>query len=188
MAEKVKIEFEVDAKTGDLIVLDKRIGKVGARLKKTKKAAKPDKTRVIICAGSGCLAYGTQTLIDSFKDEIEKQNLQDERAMVLKEARSRATEGMFLAASKLYKQAAKLSNKLGDFKAEELYNKNYHQFLQKERAAVLKDARNHAAEGRFQAAAQSYKQAAILSNKLGDRQEESQHNKKARQLLAKSKK
>ncbi len=42
-----------------------------------KKSVDPKKTQIIICAGSGCLAYGTQKLIDGFKAEIEQQNLQD---------------------------------------------------------------------------------------------------------------
>jgi len=63
--------------------------------------------------------------------EIEKQNLEDERAMVLKEARSRAAEGMYLAAAQLYKRAAKLSNKLNDSEAEVLYNNSYRKFLTK---------------------------------------------------------
>lgn len=35
----------------------------------------PNKPCVTICAGTGCLAYGTQKLIDGFRAEIEKQNL-----------------------------------------------------------------------------------------------------------------
>jgi NADH-quinone oxidoreductase subunit F len=35
----------------------------------------PNKPCVTICAGTGCLAYGTQKLIDNFKAEIEKRNL-----------------------------------------------------------------------------------------------------------------
>jgi len=37
----------------------------------------PDKTCITICAGTGCLAYGTQKLIDSFREEIVKRDLQD---------------------------------------------------------------------------------------------------------------
>jgi len=37
----------------------------------------PDKSCITICAGTGCLAYGTQKLVDSFNEEIEKQNLRD---------------------------------------------------------------------------------------------------------------
>ncbi|MCP4755315.1 MAG: NADH-quinone oxidoreductase subunit NuoF [Proteobacteria bacterium] len=36
-----------------------------------------EKTCITICAGTGCLAYGTQKVIDSFKDEIQKNNLTD---------------------------------------------------------------------------------------------------------------
>jgi NADH-quinone oxidoreductase subunit F len=42
-----------------------------------KEAVSPEKTQIIICAGSGCLAYGTQKLIDGFNAEIEQKNLQD---------------------------------------------------------------------------------------------------------------
>ncbi len=37
----------------------------------------PDKPCIAICAGTGCLAYGTQKLVDRFKEEIEARNLQD---------------------------------------------------------------------------------------------------------------
>jgi len=37
----------------------------------------PDKTCITICAGTGCLAYGTQKLIDSFAEEIRKRDLED---------------------------------------------------------------------------------------------------------------
>ena len=36
-----------------------------------------DKARITICAGTGCLAYGTQKLIDSFYSLIEEKALQD---------------------------------------------------------------------------------------------------------------
>lgn len=45
--------------------------------KEVKEAVNPNKPCIVICAGSGCLAYGTQKLIDGFREEIEKQNLQD---------------------------------------------------------------------------------------------------------------
>lgn len=35
----------------------------------------PEKPCITICAGTGCLAYGTQKIIDCFKAEIAKQNL-----------------------------------------------------------------------------------------------------------------
>ncbi|MFH0813571.1 MAG: NADH-quinone oxidoreductase subunit NuoF [Pseudomonadota bacterium] len=35
----------------------------------------PNKPCITICSGTGCLAYGTQKLVDRFKDEIEKQAL-----------------------------------------------------------------------------------------------------------------
>ena len=40
------------------------------------KARDPRKPRIVICAGTGCLAYGTQKLIDNFRAEIKKQNLE----------------------------------------------------------------------------------------------------------------
>ncbi len=36
-----------------------------------------DKTVITICAGTGCKASGSQDIIDAFKEEIDKQNLQD---------------------------------------------------------------------------------------------------------------
>jgi len=35
----------------------------------------PDKTCITICTGTGCLAYGTQKMVDSFRAEIDKRNL-----------------------------------------------------------------------------------------------------------------
>ena len=37
----------------------------------------PDKACVTICAGTGCLAYGTQKLIDNFNDEIKEKKLEE---------------------------------------------------------------------------------------------------------------
>lgn len=37
----------------------------------------PEKACITICAGTGCLAYGTQKLIDNFKDEISENKLED---------------------------------------------------------------------------------------------------------------
>ena len=37
----------------------------------------PEKPCITICAGTGCLAYGTQNLVDRFKAEVEQQNLKD---------------------------------------------------------------------------------------------------------------
>lgn len=37
----------------------------------------PNKPCITICAGSGCLAFGTQKLIDGFKAEVEAKNLSD---------------------------------------------------------------------------------------------------------------
>jgi len=39
--------------------------------------SEPEKTRVSICAGTGCLAYGCVRLIEVFKDEVAKQGLAD---------------------------------------------------------------------------------------------------------------
>ena len=43
---------------------------------KLRKARDPNKPCIVICAGTGCLAYGTQKLIDNFRDEIKKQKLE----------------------------------------------------------------------------------------------------------------
>ncbi len=37
----------------------------------------PKKTRVAICAGTGCLALGAQKVITTFKEELKKQGLED---------------------------------------------------------------------------------------------------------------
>ena len=42
---------------------------------KVKQGRDPNKPCITICGGTGCLAYGTQKLIDGFKAEIEKQKL-----------------------------------------------------------------------------------------------------------------
>ncbi len=48
-----------------------------AQLQETlRKGRDPNKPCITICAGTGCLAYGTQKLIDNFRQEIEKQKLQ----------------------------------------------------------------------------------------------------------------
>jgi len=44
---------------------------------KVKQGRDPNKPCITICAGTGCLAYGTQKLIDGFRTEIEKQKLTD---------------------------------------------------------------------------------------------------------------
>jgi NADH-quinone oxidoreductase subunit F len=41
-----------------------------------RKARDPKKPCIVICAGTGCLAYGTQKLIDNFRAEIKKRNLE----------------------------------------------------------------------------------------------------------------
>jgi NADH-quinone oxidoreductase subunit F len=40
------------------------------------KARDPKKPCIVICAGTGCLAYGTQKLIDNFRSEIATQKLE----------------------------------------------------------------------------------------------------------------
>ena len=45
--------------------------------KKFKAGRDPKKPSVTICGGTGCLAYGTQKLIDSFREELAKRNLTD---------------------------------------------------------------------------------------------------------------
>ncbi len=42
-----------------------------------KKRIDPDKPCIAICTGTGCMAYGTQKLVDRFKEEIKKRNLED---------------------------------------------------------------------------------------------------------------
>jgi NADH-quinone oxidoreductase subunit F len=37
----------------------------------------PEKPCIAICTGTGCLAYGTQKLVDNFKAEIENRNLKE---------------------------------------------------------------------------------------------------------------
>jgi NADH-quinone oxidoreductase subunit F len=44
---------------------------------KLQKARDPKKPTIVICAGTGCLAYGTQKLIDNFRAEIKKQDLEN---------------------------------------------------------------------------------------------------------------
>ena len=38
----------------------------------------PNKPCIAICTGTGCLAYGTQKLVDTFREEIAKRNLSDQ--------------------------------------------------------------------------------------------------------------
>jgi NADH:ubiquinone oxidoreductase subunit F (NADH-binding)/(2Fe-2S) ferredoxin/Pyruvate/2-oxoacid:ferredoxin oxidoreductase delta subunit len=42
-----------------------------------KQQAQTDKACITICTGTGCLAYGTQKLVDAFTDEIETRKLHD---------------------------------------------------------------------------------------------------------------
>ncbi len=43
-----------------------------------KQKAQSEKSCITICTGTGCLAYGTQKLVDSLRSEIESQRLQDQ--------------------------------------------------------------------------------------------------------------
>ena len=45
--------------------------------KRFKAGRDPKKPSVTICGGTGCLAYGTKKLIDSFREELAKRNLTD---------------------------------------------------------------------------------------------------------------
>ena len=63
--------------------------------------------------------------------EIETEKLKNERAFLLKEARTRTAEGNYNATAQLYKKASRLSNKLGDYRAEKLYNRKHRDFLAK---------------------------------------------------------
>jgi len=44
---------------------------------KIREGRDPQKPCITICAGTGCLAYGTQNLVDRFKAEVEQQNVQE---------------------------------------------------------------------------------------------------------------
>ena len=46
-----------------------------------KQQAQTDKACITICTGTGCLAYGTQKLVDAFTAEIETQQLHDKVAL-----------------------------------------------------------------------------------------------------------
>ena len=43
-----------------------------------KKRTDPEKPCIALCTGTGCLAYGTQKLVDRFREEIQTRNLQDQ--------------------------------------------------------------------------------------------------------------
>ena len=40
----------------------------------------PDNPCIAICAGTGCLAYGTQKLVDKFREEIETAEARRQRS------------------------------------------------------------------------------------------------------------
>ena len=42
-----------------------------------KKRIDPDQPCIALCTGTGCLAYGTQKLVDKFREEIQARNLED---------------------------------------------------------------------------------------------------------------
>ena len=52
-------------------------GELAALQDEIRKGRNPNKPCITICAGTGCLAYGTQKIIECFRQEIEKQHLQD---------------------------------------------------------------------------------------------------------------
>lgn len=67
--------------------------------------------------------------------EIEMQNIKENLALTLKDARSRAKNGDYYNAALLYKKASKLSNALGDSRAEKQYNRQYNEFLGKSKSS-----------------------------------------------------
>jgi len=143
---------------------------------------------IFLAIGTGLYLYNTYFVSPELsRQELEKQNLLQERALILKEARSRSSEGLYLAAAKLYKQAARLSNKLKDYKGEHQFNKNFQDLLEKERTKLIQSAESNAKDGNYLAAAQFYKQAAVVSNKLGDRKREHLYNQKNKEFLTKLK-
>ena len=52
-------------------------GELAALQEEIRKGRDPKKPCITICAGTGCLAYGTQKIIECFRREIDKQGLQD---------------------------------------------------------------------------------------------------------------
>ena len=52
-------------------------GELAALQEEIRKGRDPNKPCITICAGTGCLAYGTQKIIDCFRQEIDRQQLQD---------------------------------------------------------------------------------------------------------------
>ncbi|MFA4915830.1 MAG: (2Fe-2S) ferredoxin domain-containing protein [Syntrophales bacterium] len=53
----------------------KSIDELKSTQEKIQKSRDANKPCIAICAGTGCLAYGTQKLIDGFKAELEKNEL-----------------------------------------------------------------------------------------------------------------
>jgi len=51
-------------------------GELAALQEEIRTGRDPKKPCITICAGTGCLAYGTQKIIDCFRQEIEKQQLE----------------------------------------------------------------------------------------------------------------
>ena len=78
--------------------------------------------------------YSYFTTSKSSTYEIETEKLKEERAFILKEARIRATEGNYNATAQLYKKASRLSNKLGDSRAEKLYSRKHREFREKKKS------------------------------------------------------
>ncbi len=86
----------------------------------------------IIAAGIGFYIFQSYYLSPKASNlEKEIQNLQEERGKTLKDARRCASEGDYLGAAKLYKQAARISNQLGDTQEESLYIQKHRDFFAK---------------------------------------------------------
>jgi hypothetical protein len=91
-------------------------------------------TLILIAAGVSLFFYHSRFAPSkSSTVETKKQNLISERAMVLKESRTKVDQGDFLSAAQLYKRAAKLSNELGEPQEEANYMKKYQKFIARSR-------------------------------------------------------
>ena len=87
---------------------------------------------ILFAVGVGLIVYNSYfTSRKSPVYDIESEDLRNERATTLKQARARVKEGMYLAAAQLYKKAGKLSNKLKDYPAEKRLYQKHREFLKK---------------------------------------------------------
>ncbi len=87
---------------------------------------------IIAIAIAGLFIYNKYVVVPQQSPlETAKLTLQDQREIILEEAKGRAEKGHYHAAAQLYKQAAKISNELKDYQAEDLYNRKHRQFLAK---------------------------------------------------------